>query len=106
MSTFQNFQPTLLFALLVGSYGLLLTLAAVFLHYNILHNPVSSLSFQLSLLLLQPLLLGLFARLGCCHPYDPLAEVIFICNAYILSRSESLWPETLIGMHGLKFQHI
>ena len=82
---------------------MLLTLSAVFLHYNLLRNAVSSLSFQLSLLILQPILLGLFARLGCRHPYELLAEVIFICNAYILSRSEKLWPASIIGKHGFNF---
>ena len=86
--------------------GVLLTFSPVFLHFNILHNPVSSLSFQLSLLLLQLLLLGLLVCLGCRHPYNPLAEVIFVCNAYIISRSERLWPESFISMHGLKFQPI
>ena len=103
MSSFQNFQPILLFVVLVGGYGMLLTLSAVFLHYNLLRNAVSSLSFQLSLLILQPILLGLFARLGCRHPYELLTEVIFICNAYILSRSERLWPASIMGMHGLNF---
>ena len=106
MSSFRNFQHFLLFSLLVGGYGMLLTLSFVFRHYNLFHNPVSSLSLQLSLLILQPILLGLFARLGCRHPYELLAEVIFICNAYILSRSERLRPDSIIGLHGLKFQPI
>ncbi|EDR02952.1 uncharacterized protein LACBIDRAFT_307858 [Laccaria bicolor S238N-H82] len=96
MSSFQNFQPTPLFFLLVGGYGMLLTLSAVFLHYNLLRNPVLSLSFQLSLLILQPILLGLFARLCCRHPFRLLAEIIFIGHAYILARSERLWPSSII----------
>ena len=100
MYSFHNFQPTLLFALLVG-YGMLLTLSAVFLHYNVMRNPVSSLLFQLLLLILQPILLGLLARLRCRHPYELLAEVIFIIHAYILSRSERLWPASILGTHGL-----
>ena len=105
MYSFQNFQPTLLFALLVG-YGVLLTLSAVFHHYNVIRNPVSSLSLQLLLLILQPILLGLLSRLRCRHPYTLLAEVIFIISAYILSISERLWPASIIGTHGLKFQPI
>jgi len=101
----MSFQSTALpVVLLVGGYGVLLSLSAMFHHYNLLPNPVSSLSFQLSLLILQPILLGLFAHHPWSRTYGLLAEILFICKAYIVSKTEGLWPSSVIGMHGFKFQ--
>jgi hypothetical protein len=82
----------------------LLSLSAVFLRYILPSVPAWSLVFQLCVLALQPILMGLYAGFKWSSPYIQLAEIVFICNAYIVLNNEGLWPSNIIGMHAARIQ--